>query len=352
MFENITYDKLLRVYQNEKPFRGKNMKMYGETWPIPSGKRNPYRYIIPNDIHNGKPKSFFVCNQHAYVTDMTTLISKEEYQKIEITDKYNAWNYHRYGDEYAKYKYSINPIIKVDENNILEFLNSDYDQSERMFMENYLCSTMWDEINKMRYYTLVSNQSRKGGCVITTTSRQFNSTNENTKEFLATKGVKLDLNKQDYLVAPVGIKKTIDRKLLADRMEEYNDKIKVAKTFITSMDEEALVNILREYEDAEHTFMTEQKAQNKPRDIQGSRYVSYIYHLIDNDDIFMAIIGFAIAKRQISRWGRVEIKFELLESAFRNLIADRYGLYKTQEIDYANMTKLTTSTREIELSIA
>jgi len=219
-------------------------------------------------------------------------------------------------------------------------------------MENYLCSSTWDDTDRMKYYTLVSNQSRKGGCVITAVSRKYTQEDTNTKEFLVKKGVKLDLNKQDYLVAPVGIKKTIDRKLLADRMEEYNDKIKVAKTFITSMDEEALVNILREYEDAEHTFMTEQKAQNKPRDIQGSRYVSYIYHLIDNDDIFMAIIGFAIAKRQISRWGRVEIKFELLESAFRNLIADRYGLYKTQEIDYANMTKLTTSTREIELSIA
>ena len=352
MFEAIRYDKLLRVYQNEKPFKGNNMKMFGETWPIPSGKRNPNRYIIPNDIHNGKPKSFFVCSLYSWVTDETTLISKEQYEKIEITDKSNAWNYHKYGDGYAKHKTTINPIIKVDDNNILEFLHEHYNQSERMLMENYLCSLTWNDTDRMKYYTLISNQSRKGGCVITAVSRKYTQEDTNTKEFLATKGVKLDLNKQDYLVAPVGIKKTIDRKLLSDRMEEYNNKIKVAKTFITSMDEEALVNILKEYEDAEHTFTLEQKAQNKPRDIQGSRYVSYIYHLIDNDDIFMAMIGFAIMRRQITRWGRIEIKFELLESAFRNLIADRYGLYKTQEIDYANMTKLTSSTREIELSIA
>jgi len=267
MFENITYDKLLRVYQNEKPFRGNNMKMFGETWPIPSGKRNPNRYIIPNDIHNGKPKSFFVCSLYSWVTDETTLISKEQYEKIEITDKSNAWNYHKYGDGYAKHKTTINPIIKVDDNNILEFLHEHYNQSERMLMENYLCSLTWNDTDRMKYYTLISNQSRKGGCVITAVSRKYTQEDTNTKEFLATKGVKLDLNKQDYLVAPVGIKKTIDRKLLSDRMEEYNNKIKVAKTFITSMDEEALVNILKEYEDAEHTFTLEQKAQNKSRDI-------------------------------------------------------------------------------------
>lgn len=345
MFEAIRYEELMKIYKNEKPFKGQNKKHYDmDTYPITPKKRKSDRCFY---YENGK---FYVCNYYRF-QPIGESISEEEYLALPIQKQHQ---YHWTDkNNYRKTKVVPDVLVIIDENNHCEFTKDDYTQGDRYVMTSvynpYGYADVPLEENGVLTYCEVVNDERKGGTIakVQEVCRKLNTkhghryVNFNTvKELLFRKGIKIDLNTNEYINAPKGIKRVINRKLLADKMKEYESQIKLAKAMITSLDEKSLMDMAKEVDD----LRTEKKF--------GYRTAEASDYYIEQGDITMAMIAFAIITNQMSSWGVYRLKFDRLELKFRQYIAEKFDLYNTKEIDYANMSKLTSSPRKIELSIA
>ena len=344
MFEAIRYEELAKIYKNEKPFKGYNKKHYDmDTYPITPNKRKPDRHFYYED---GK---FYVCNSYMYEW-LGEPISQDDYNALPITKQ------NHYGcigrNEYQVLKVKPDVLVIIDENNHCEFVKDNYPQSDRYVMTSvynpYGYADVPLEENGVLTYCEVVNDERKGGTIakLEEVCRKSHEDGhryvdfKTVRELLFRKGIKIDLNTNEYVNPPKGIKKVINRKLLADKMKEYESQIKLAKAMITSLDEQSLMDMAKEVDE----LRVEKKF--------GYRTAEVSDYYIEQGDITMAMIAFAIVTNQMSSWGVYRLKFDRLELKFRQYIAEKFNLYNTKEIDYANMTKLTSSARKIELSIA
>lgn len=344
MFEAIRYEELMKIYKNEKPFKGQNKKYFDmNTYPITPKKRKPDRYFYYED---GK---FYVCNYYSY-RYVGDIISQEEFEALPKKEQPSYYYLGR--DEYRKHIAQPDVLVIIDENNHCEFVKDSYTQGDRYVMTSvynpYGYADVPLEENGVLTYCEVINDERKGGTIAQVkevcrklAEKGHRYVDFNTaRELLFRKGIKIDLNTNEYVNPPKGIKRVINRKLLADKMKEYESQIKLAKAMITSLDEQSLMDMAKEVDKL--------RADKK----FGYRTAEASDYYIEQGDITMALIAFAIITNQMSSWGVYRLKFDRLELKFRQYIAEKFNLYNTKEIDYANMTKLTSSPRKIELSIA
>lgn len=344
MFEAIRYEELMKIYKNEKPFKGHNKKYFDmDTYPITPKKRKPDRFFY---YENGK---FYVCNYYKYEPIGET-INRKKFKSLPL----QMQRQYHWMDEYSYSKTKVVPdvLVIIDENNHCEFTKDDYTQGDRYVMTSvynpYGYADVPNEEDGVLTYCEVFNDERKGGTIakVQEVCRKIHEQGHRyvdfstERELLFRKGIKIDLNTNQYVNPPKGIKKVINRKLLADKMKEYESQIKLAKAMITSLDEQSLMDMAKEIDD----LRTEKKF--------GYNTAETSDYYIEQGDITMAMIAFAIITNQMSSWGVYRLKFDRLELKFRQYIAEKFNLYNTKEIDYANMSKLTSSARKIELSIA
>jgi len=226
MNSNLRYERLKKITENVKPYRGTTDK-----YPFSDRKHN-YKYFVPVDV-NGEIE-YHVGYYHKWESE--TMIGEEFNDKKSSMDKgerkkwreETIWKkdssgIERTGNYIKDFKNpKVDLIIRSD--NTVEIVTDSFHQGMRMIFSAYSYS-------KGVFQSSVNH----GGIIYTWTELGV------TKTIPIFKGMRFNMDTKEIHPSAQYIAKyrTVDRKLSKEAMSIYQDKLNGAFAFITCMDKES-----------------------------------------------------------------------------------------------------------------
>ena len=214
---NISYNQLMWMYKNIKPYKNTNEYPY-------SDRNHRYKYFIPVEV-NGKIEF----NVHYYWGSVEDNVSMEEYERLKpmLTQRELGRYWMREGDHgipyMTKWRHIHNPFGIVRDDNTIEILYDRMGQGERMIIS--------EQLGVKAYFM---QESISGGVIFTDRYSQANRTLKRP----AFKGMRFNITTGELHESSrykINVK-VVDRKKSNELLKEHKDKLAMLKMFYNTTD--------------------------------------------------------------------------------------------------------------------